>query len=235
MTGFAGFPSGKLSFAHLPEQFFAELLPLVDDLYELKVILHCLWLIPQKRDEMRHTSFSELVADDVLMQGLAGDRLSPEEQLREALERAVARGALLQVTVRRPGHSDVGWYFLNSEQGRAAVGRIERGEWAPEGEGEEVHLQARRPNIFNLYENNFGLIQGPILADELRDAERTFPAEWIEDAFRIAVANNARRWSYVRSILQRWAREGRGRQEPQDSRAARREYIKGEYADQIKH
>jgi DnaD/phage-associated family protein len=235
MTGFAGFPAGKLSFVHLPEQFFAELLPLVDDLYELKVILHCLWLIPQKPGELRHTSFSELAADDVLLRGLTSDRLSPEEQLQEALERAVARGALLQVTVRRPGYADARWYFLNSEQGRAAVGRIERGEWVPEGEAEEIHLQARRPNIFNLYENNFGLIQGPILAEELRDAERAYPAEWIKDAFRIAVDNNAQRWSYVRSILERWAREGRSRQERQDSKAARREYIKGEYADQIKH
>jgi DnaD/phage-associated family protein len=235
MTGFAGFPSGKLSFVHVPEQFFAELLPLVNDLHELKVILHCLWLIPQKRDEMRHTSSSELAADGILMNGLSGPRVSPEEALREALERAVARGALLEVTVSHPGRPDEGWYFLNSEQGRAAVGRIERGEWVPEGEEKEVHLQARRPNIFNLYENNFGLIQGPILAEELRDAELTYPPAWIEDAFRIAVSNNAHRWSYVRSILERWAREGRAERGEQDSKAARREYIKGEYADQIKH
>ena len=47
-------------------------------------------------------------------------------------------------------------------------------------------------------------------AEELLDAEQTYPAEWIEEAFRIAVTNNVRRWVYVRRILERWADEGRG-------------------------
>jgi len=72
-----------------------------------------------------------------------------------------------------------------------------------------VRLQARRPNIFNLYEQNMGMLQ-PLLAEELMEAEQAYPPEWIEEAFRIAVANNVRRWAYVRSILERWAREGRG-------------------------
>jgi DnaD/phage-associated family protein len=183
---------------------------------------------------MRHTSFGELSADEILIRGLSDAPLPVEEALQEALERAVARGALLEVTVRRPGQVDTAWYFLNSEQGRTAVKRIEQGDWVPKEE-QAVRLKTHRPTIFNLYENNFGLIQGPILAQELRDAEQTYPPEWIEDAFRIAINNNAQRWSYVRSILERWAREGRAKRPDQDSKAARREYIKGEYADQIKH
>ena len=40
---FAGFPDGRLRFTPVPDVFFSELLPLIDDLAELKVTLHCLW------------------------------------------------------------------------------------------------------------------------------------------------------------------------------------------------
>ena len=62
----------------------------------------------------------------------------------------------------------------------------------------------------------------PLLAEELKDAEREYPADWIKDAFRIAVGNNVRRWNYVRGILERWRREGRG--ERRDDKEARRRY-----------
>lgn len=66
-----------------------------------------------------------------------------------------------------------------------------------------------RPNIFTVYEQNIGLITG-LIKDELVDAERDFPAEWITAAFKVAVDNNARRWSYVRSVLDGWQRNGFG-------------------------
>ena len=211
MQGFSGFPDGKLKVTPLPELFFSDLLPIVDDLFELKVTLHCLWLIQQKQGAMRHVTLSELAQDSVLMRGLQDAHLSAQEALREGIERAVARGTLLQITVQRPAQADETWYFVNGERGRAAVSRIERGEWVPDDRDREgsVRLQARRPNIFNLYEQNMGMLQ-PLLAEELMEAEQAYPPEWIEEAFRIAVANNVRRWAYVRSILERWAREGRG-------------------------
>lgn len=225
MEGFSGFPDGKLRLTPIPEPFFSDLLPLVDNLFELKITLHCLWLLHQKQGDMRHVTLAELEEDQILMRGLEGATLTAREELRTGLERAVARGTLLQVTVARPSGPDQVWYFVNSEHGRGAVARIERGEWVPPEESGLVHLQTRRPNIFNLYEQNFGLIQSPLLADELKDAERTFPAEWIQDAFRIALSNNVRRWAYVRSILDRWQREGRA-QRPSDG---------PDYAESIRH
>ncbi len=235
MEGFPGFPEGKLDFTPVPALFFSELLPIIDDLAELKVTLHCLWLIQQKQGDVRYITLSELQGDEVLMRGLGHADRSPQEALQEGMERAVARGTLLEVTVQRPGRADEYWYLPNSERGRDTVRQFERGEWSPPGESEEVHLSARRPNIFNLYEQNLGLIQSALLAEELQDAERTYPPDWIQEAFRIAVANNARRWAYVRSILERWAREGRGQSPAADSKEARRRYVEGEYADHIKH
>jgi DNA replication protein len=72
----------------------------------------------------------------------------------------------------------------------------------------QVQVQIERPNIFVLYEQNIGLLS-PLIADELRDAADTYPAEWIETAFREAVLHNKRKWSYIRAILRRWETEGR--------------------------
>ena len=66
-----------------------------------------------------------------------------------------------------------------------------------------------RPDIFVLYEQNIGLLTPPI-ADELRQAEQTYPAGWIEEAFREAVALNKRSWRYIHAILERWRTQGRG-------------------------
>ena len=114
------------------------------------------------------------------------------------------------------------------------MARLERGEWAPKGGSSAVHVETRRPNIFNLYEQNLGLIQSAMLAEELMDAESTYPAEWIEEAFRIAVGNNVRRWAYVRRILERWAEEGRGPRRTGQDEADRERFIKDEYADYVK-
>jgi DnaD/phage-associated family protein len=221
MEGFSGFPDGKLALVLIPDQFFGELLPIIDDLFELKVILHCLWLIQQKQGDVRYITTSELMGDEILMRSLQDADLSAEQALTEGLERAVARGTLLQITAQHADGSDEKWYLVNGERGRAAVGKIERGEWTPTGPAEPVFLQARRPNIFNLYEQNIGMLS-PLVAEELKDAEQEYPPDWITDAFRVAVSNNVRRWAYVRGILERWAREGRGKR--RDDKEARRRY-----------
>ena len=109
------------------------------------------------------------------------------------------------------------------------------GKWTPAEPGLRVHLQTQRPNIFVLYEQNIGTLT-PMMAEELMEAEKSFPAEWIEDAFREAVKSNVRKWRYVQSILETWADEGRGDETSQrtDERDRRR-FIEGEYADYIEH
>jgi len=231
MEGFSGFPAGKVRFTSIPNLFFSELLPLIDDLAELKVTLHILWLVGRKKGDLRYASRRELSGDGVLLRGLKAQNQNPAEALNQGLERAVARGTLLRVAVKK-GEEEDEWYFLNTDKGRRAVERFRRGEVAPEVIPlvDEIHLAAERPNIFVLYEQNIGLLT-PLIAEELRDAEKTYPADWIEEAFRIAVEHNARRWRYVRSILERWAAEGKdsGRE-----KRGRRWYTKEEYEKFIK-
>ena len=246
MEGYNGFPDGNLKVTPLPEAFFHELLPLIDDLPELKLTLHCLWLFRQSGREAPYVTAQELEADELLKRSLlvaapspAPGRYSTDESraldtLRQALEYAVARGTLLQLSAApgAPGSAGQAWYFMNSERGRAAVARVQSGEWAPPDAEPVQQLSARRPNIYLLYEQNVGLIHSPLLAEELLDAEQTYPAEWIEEAFRIAAANNVRRWAYVRTILERWDQDGRdqggkAREQPENRPS--------QYTDWIKH
>ena len=73
---------------------------------------------------------------------------------------------------------------------------------------EEPNRRDERTSVFRLYEENVGLVT-PLIAEQLAEAERQYPGEWIEDAFRLAVAYNRRSWRYVERILQRWATEGK--------------------------
>ncbi len=230
MQGFAGFPAGKLATTPVPNLFFSELLPLVDHLAELKVILHLFWLIGKKRGKLRYARLDELLRDRVLLAALATPKLSGEAVLRDALERAVARGALLRTTVERGGATE-DWYMINSANGREVLERLTAGELDLLADlGEDVQLQAERPTVFVLYEQNIGMLT-PMIADELRDAERHYPVEWIADAFREAVKANKRSWRYVLRILERWRVEGRGGSQmpglAQDAETLRRRYGTG--------
>jgi len=228
MRVFSGFPSGRVRHISLPEPLFTELIPLIDDLAELKLTLHVLWRLERHPGKVRYLRRTELMADSVLTASLSNLGPSPLETLTQALERAVARGTLLRVEAAMGGLSEE-LYFANTPRGRAAVEMIRRGEWPADLEVPE------QPNIFTLYEQNIGLLT-PLIADELRQAEQEYPAGWIEDAFHEAVAQNVRKWSYVRAILERWSAEGRDDEAARRTRDAdRRRYIEGKYGEYIEH
>ncbi len=205
MKVFSGFPSGKLSVTPLPNLFFTELLPAIDDLAELKVTLYLFWRLAHDKHRARCVSAAELRSDVTLTRGLAETGTGVEEALERGLQASVARGTFLHLT--QDGQE---LYFLNTESGRRAFEKMERGEdkFVPSTAGGEPAETGPRPNIFTLYEQNIGLLT-PMLSEQLKEAEQQYPGEWIADAFKIAVENNKRSWSYIRKILERWQTEGR--------------------------
>jgi DNA replication protein len=234
MIGFTGFPDGKQPYTPVPNLFFTELLPDIDHLGELKVTLHIFWLLTQRRCDRPCVSAQELAQDSRLLTGLKSRGMSGLEALHDALERAVGRGTLLHMRAASASGQQA-WYFFNSEKGRQALADGQAGRWTPAEAGEPIRVQHQRPNIFTLYEQNIGPLT-PLLSEELMDAEKTYPASWIDDAFREAVELNKRSWRYIERILERWAAEGRG---DETHRRAddenRRRFIEGEYADFIEH
>lgn len=205
MKLFSGFPNGKIEVTPLPNLFFSELCPAIDDLAELKVTLHIFWLISnRKASAPPYVTASELRADRTLMQSLAASDAAPADALTRALAAATERGTLLH----RATEGDAP-YFLNNEAGRRAFEKSARAEETlPRGAAREP-AAVDRPNIFALYEQNIGLLT-PMISEELKEAEKEYPAEWMADAFKIAVKQNKRSWAYVSGILKRMKTEGRG-------------------------
>jgi DNA replication protein len=229
---FPGFPA-RSKLTPLPELFFSRLLPETDSLTEIKVVLHIFWRLYLKKDSPKFITYDDLRSDETLMAGLADST----EALRDALDSAVARGALLH-TVLEDGGQPRDAYFVNSEATRNAVS-------APQSGGSSKTTSAQRqapgapegPNIFTLYEQNIGLLT-PMIVEELKEAESLYPAAWIEDAFREAAALNKRSWRYIARILERWSVEGKGSGESgRDSKKKRgpERYLGGRYGHLVRH
>ncbi len=235
MCPFQGFPEGKVRFTPIPEPFFTEALREIRDVNELKLMLYVFWRLHRMEGKFRYLSRSDLLRDVQLLQILGNTPQEAEANIDKALSGCIAHGLLLKTTLTlTDGEED--FYFLNSARGRAAVQAISRGEWRPSGKPQvPLEILPQPPNIFRLYEENIGPLT-PMMADMLRDAEQTYPAQWIHEAIRLAVENNVRRWSYVEAILNRWQKEGRDeRKDRGDTEKDRRRYIEGEFADFIEH
>ena len=210
LRGFSGFVAGKTRITTIPNDFFGEILPIVDDLAELKALLYTFWRLGQEDGDTRYLRLDDVLIDFVFLEGLAE---SPEEQqqaAKHAFTRAAQRGVLLEVTVKRSGNPET-WYFLNSQKGRDAVARLRRGDFKHlmhDIDDVVVGLEKERPNIFLLYEQNIGMVT-PMLAEKLRQAERDYPENWIRDAFSLSIERNIRNWAYISRILQDWAEHGK--------------------------
>jgi DnaD/phage-associated family protein len=207
---FAGFPAGALATA-IPNLFFTAVLPRISDPAELVVSLYFFFAHRRQKGQPRFVTYAELAADDILVAALASQG---EDALRRGLDAAVERGTLLRLDVGpasaaggREGQAQE-LYFLNTAAGQRAVAAIEAGE---QGLGRVLPPPSEpyepKPNIFDLYEQHIGPLT-PMIAEELKDAEGQYPADWFQPAFRIAVEQNKRRWSYIAAILRRWEAEG---------------------------
>ncbi|MEP7199946.1 MAG: DnaD domain protein [Chloroflexota bacterium] len=207
MSKFVGFPSGKLSVTPLPDLFFTELLAQMDDLAELKVTLHVWWRLAHHKSPLC-LSRAELRADDVLRRSLGALSLD------DALQRATARGTLIALRTKNAASEVEQWYFANNEAGRRDAARVRQG--LVRLRRDAVPLPAaettERPNVFTLYEQHIGMLT-PLVAEQLEDAAHTYAPQWIADAFEIAAKQDKRSWRYAQAILQRWAREGRQKDE----------------------
>jgi DnaD/phage-associated family protein len=230
VSSFAGFPAGKFHHTPIPAPFFSDLLPQIDDLVELKVTLYALWFLDQQEGTLRYVTYTDFSDDRRLLAGLGSDRQSALSALEDGLRRAVARGTLLE-GLRPDEPQEKALFFLNSPRGRAALAAYQQQEWSHgDAARAEVTLEMERPNLYRLYEENIGPLT-PLVADALRDAEKIYAIEWIEEAIRIAVQNNVRRWRYVEAILQSWQKEGRHASNRRRTEQDGQRYLEGEYGD----
>jgi DNA replication protein len=236
MKEFRGFPA-RTEFTPVPNAFFSNLLPQITDIAELKTTLHIIAALYRKKGYPRFVSHKELMTDAGLMSGLNSTVKPIEDALKSALKAAVERGTLLHMTLNgKEGPEDV--YFLNDEPGRQAVAKIEDGEIELGGltvKGTPYADTGKPSDIFALYEQNIGILT-PMIADELREAEKLYPQDWIADAIREAVNQNKRKWSYISAILESWSTEGRtdGTYQRHPKKTDPDKYVKGKYGHMVR-
>jgi DnaD/phage-associated family protein len=198
----------------VPGALFGTLLREIDDLAELKTLLHVLRLLHGQPRAPRFVRRTSLLMDGTLLEAISTTGADDGEAiLGAALRRAVERGTLLAVEVT-DGTADDECYLLNTRANERIVQQVLAGERslgalgpAPTPRGPA--RPEERQTIYELYEQNIGLLT-PLLAEELSEAVESYPPAWIEEAFREAVAQNRRSWRYVLRILETWSSRGRG-------------------------
>ena len=208
-----GFPDDSRS-TPVPNPVFGQVLEELDDPAALKCLLRALWLHSQKRLFPRYVTRGEMIADRTMSRALASTGSRPEEALDEALAKLEDLGLLIHLRTEQ-GDSGQDVYLPNTREGRRAAEHVKVGGLAVAARPVVRQRQAppAKPNIFALYEENIGII-GPMMAEALKEAEATYPAAWIGEAFREAVTRNRRNWRYIEAILTAWDKEGREHGEP---------------------
>ncbi len=231
-SAFKGFPP-RPEVTPLANIFFTEVLPGLSDIAEIKTVMHIMFLLSRRRGYPRFVSLGELHSDPVIVKGLGEPGGNLDDLLRQALKSAVAHGVLLSVPVEMDGQADEA-YFINNQSEQETISRVLDGSLKmPRMKVRKTEIPAapQPSDIYNLYEQNIGLLT-PIIAEDLQEAEHRYPADWIQEAFKEAVRANVRSWKYILSILKRWEREGR-----KDGKSVRDtvagsdpdKYIKGKY------
>ena len=203
----------KTEFIPLPDSFFTQVMPKIQDLAELKIVLYMAYLTLRKQKRLDSdifgVTYQELKSEICRLP----DKLD-EETLRRALDSAIAHGTLLHSTSNINGVlEDV--YSLTAPMYQCP--------------------QPLAVNIFTLYEQNIGMIT-PMIAEELKEADKLYPPRWIEEAFKEAVKLNKRSWKYIARILERWAREGKdsGEYRRDAKKDGSDKYVKGRYGHLVR-
>ncbi len=234
MGDFKGFPPGKSTRIPVPEAFFREILPAIEEIEELKILLYVLYRYSQMEGNLPYLWYRDLLADPAFALLLGGDAVYVEEALGKGLQAGTDRGTLVNTQVLLESGPET-IIFLNTARGRAAVQAINDGSWQPTTAEQPPSPAETRPSIFQQYEENIGPLT-PMIAETLKDAEADYPAAWIEEALRIAVENNVRRWRYIDAILRNWREEGKDeRQTRGDLEEDRHRYVRGKFSKFIEH
>jgi len=201
----------KTDFISLPDSFFTQAVPKIQDLAELKIVLYASYLILRKQEPSTQRSECSVTYKELKAESCRLSAELDEETLRQALNSAMEHGTLLHSTLKINGVLEDVYYLPADSHKPSAI------------------------NIFALYEQNIGIIT-PMIAEELKEADKLYPPQWVEEAFKEAVTLNKRSWKYIARILERWASEGKdsGEHKRDVKKDGSDKYIKGRYGHLVK-
>ena len=234
MKTFEGF-NAKAGFTRIPNSFFNQLMSQIDDITELRLNLYIMSKIYIMKGFPRFLRLSEITADASFLSS-ASRPSTALKSLSKALDYATQRGTILQLEVVISGETET-LYFLNDDEGKRAIEAIAIGK-VKLTDIEPIDIPEPTspiPNVFKLYEDNIGMLS-PMLADELKVAEKDYPTQWIADAIKEAVENNKRNLKYILKILERWAAQGKedGTHQRRFEKEDPDKYVKGKYGHLVR-
>lgn len=224
MTPFSGFPA-HMSFTPIPNIFFSEIMPEIDDTLELKVILVVLALLYRRKGHPKYINLAELEADPVMVSNVGN---KGRDYLETCLDRAVSK----KIFIKAISGDGEPIYLLNSEANVLAIDKIRgiKSAIMPKAAIAEAETE---DDIFALYEENIGLLT-PLVCDELAAAEQIYPKSWIKEAITEAVSLNKRSWRYISRILENWATQGKDGTFKRNTEEDGDKYTRGKYGHVVK-
>lgn len=192
----------------LDRRFLQDVIANTEDLGELKVVLYVMLHVSDR--QTAGVRLCDLLAPEAVRLLVSGNHPEPAaKRVRHNLERALASGKLLRLEWGTEGEPEVR-ILPGTEHNRRLMEELRAGA-EPAVVGLDVPLKMPvaifRPNVFALYEQYIGPLT-PLVAEHLRDAEQSYPREWLEEAIRAAAEYNRRNWRYIQAILNERERTG---------------------------
>lgn len=190
-----------------PAPLLSTYLEKYESLEELKVLLKIIHSLYLKKEFPAFLHLGELIADPASQRIFKNVNVS--EKLKESLSELEKKGIILVINDKENNQR----IFLNTEQVRNHISRegIEKDFSYNKVDSNLIDFTSENQNpVINLYENNIGYIT-PIIYENIHDAMNEYDEKDILEAIKIATENNAKNWNYIKTILERWASEGKER------------------------
>jgi len=218
-----------LNEVHFNLAFLTESVAEITDLLQLKVLLFAIWLVQQSGDDANALRLADFFTYPEFTDTLGDTTAAARENLLKGIEANLASEFITgnnMDAIRRGGP----FYLRTARGSQAAQLLAEQKESTAHASGDH----SAGPNLYRLYEENIAPIT-PLMADELKEAEKEYPFEWLEEAIQIAVVNNVRRWRYIQAILKSWKEEGRNGRDQRNAEADYKQYTQGKYGKFIRN
>ena len=191
-----------------PNLVFGKLLNQIDDINDLKFILRIIWMINQIKRVPKYVTIEEIMADKIVHAIINTKSNTPTHATCLSMIKNPQFSNLLichEICTSKSTNTAVAFNTSRNKTMLNKTKNLDKSDsvFQPDGDvSKESH------NIFKLYEDNIGTLN-PIIADELKIAETTYPDTWITSAFKESVLRNKRSWNYIKTILENWHREGK--------------------------
>ncbi|MBS96869.1 MAG: DnaD domain protein [SAR202 cluster bacterium] len=206
-----GFKFNNRNYIPIPIELTSSLLKDIDSYEEFKCTLRVFSLIFSLRPKRLWISFEELIADPVLLESIhpSNSQNKTEIIIKSIYAAKKRKTIIIREKVKDQIQNSI--ILINDKISNELLKRKDIGNLDNGLDLEQTDFQSsQKPqsNIYGLYEDNIGQMT-PLLAEELKLAEKKYPNSWIQEAITEAVKNNIRNWKYISSILNRWQIEGR--------------------------